>query len=158
MSKSAIERLRQLINNSGQKGAKIKFTVDMEEKEKDWLSGLRIDVWEARNPSLASPITTEPPHRDTDLLEAPGPSKIILRMEKDGDAEKVRENNIPPCSNPTISDHEEEVQSGLDLTIGDEMPSFNESQGEEQTRQNYSPRKEFYFNLILRRFYVYTEE
>ena len=66
MSKSAIERLCQLINNSGQKGAKIKFTVDMEEKEEDGLSGLRIDMWEARNPSPASPITTEPPHRDTD--------------------------------------------------------------------------------------------
>ena len=64
MSKSAIERLRQLINNSGQKGAKIKFTVDMEEREKDGLSGLRIDVWEARNLSPASSITTEPPYRE----------------------------------------------------------------------------------------------
>ena len=145
MSKSAIERLRQLINNSGQIGAKMKLTVDMEEKEKDGLPGLRIDVWEARNPSPASPITTEPPHRDTDLLEAPGPRKIILRMEKDGDAEKVQENIIPPCSDSTISDHEEKVQSGPDLTIGGEMPSFNESQGEEQTMQNYPPR-----NSILR--------
>ena len=144
MSKSAIERLRQLINNSEQKGAKIKFTVDMEEKEKDGLSGLSIDVWGARNPSPASSITTEPPHRDKDLLEAPGSSKIIPRMEKDEDAEKVQENIIPPYSDPTISDHEEEVQSGLDLTIGGEMPYFNESQGEEQRRQNYPLRKKFY--------------
>ena len=64
-------------------------------------------------------------------MEAPGHSKIIPRMEKDGDAEKVQENIIHPSSDPTISDHEEEIQSELDLTIGDEMPSFNESQGEQ---------------------------
>ena len=44
VSEPAIERLRQLLNNSGQKGAKIKFTVDMKEKEKDGRSGLRVDV------------------------------------------------------------------------------------------------------------------
>ena len=116
----------------------------MEEKEKDGRSGLRIDVWEVKNPLLASPVTTEPPHRDTDPLETHVPGEGTPRTEGNGDSDSVRENITPPLADSIISDHEEEEQSKLNLTIADKMPSFNESQEEEQAERDYTPRKEFY--------------
>ena len=126
INESAIERLRQLLNNSGQKGAKIKFTVDMEEKEKNGRLGLRIVAWEVKNPLLASPINTKPPHRDTDSLETPVLGGGTPRTQGNGYSDGVRENITPPLADSIISDHEEEEQSKLNLSIGGEMPSFNE--------------------------------
>ena len=124
VSQSAIERLRQLINNSGQKGTKIKFTVDMEEKEKDGHSELRIDVWEVKDFSLASPITTEPPHMDP--LETSVLDKGTPRTEGNGDSGGIQENLIPPFSDLIMNSPEEKEQLELNLTIGGEIPSFNE--------------------------------
>ena len=143
INESAIEKLRQLLKNSGQKGAKIKFTVDMEEKERDGRSGLRIDVWEVRKSPPASPITTRPPSEDSDPLVAPVSGKIIPRMERCEVADEVWENIIPPLPEPTNDDHDRDEQSGLDLAI-DERPSFNKSQEGEQENRDYTPRKEFY--------------
>ena len=96
LNESAMEKLRQLLNNSGQKGAKIKFTVDMEEKERDGRSGLRIDVWEVRTSSPASLTTTRPPYKDIDSLVTPISDKVIPRTERSEVEEEVRENTIPP--------------------------------------------------------------
>ena len=116
-------RLRQLLDSPAKRRPRIKFTVEMEEREKNGHSGLRIDVWEtpAHPDEVARPQGTSTPRNGSPVqhshLRQSKSSAGFSPIKKASPARERKEN---------LSEGEE------DLDPNAKMPCYNKNIEEKQ--------------------------
>ena len=127
-------RLSQLLDSPTKRDPRIKFTVEMEEREKNGLTGLRIDVWEtpAHPDEVARPQGTSTPRDGSPVQHSHlGQSKgsvVISPIKKDSPAREGEGN---------LSEDE-------DLDPNAEMPSYNENIEDKQPHAEEDSHREYY--------------